>query len=181
MTRLSIKEIYERWLSPRGANGIAGDTAIYATAIALAESGGDTHAISPSHDYGLWQINAIHAKQFPVLWPRRFNGYASAKMARAISGDGADWGPWCTAWADPANCGKFLGPYVQHGSPAFGWINAVKSITGDKAGAGGAPRISPGPTPATEEWARIQHLLGHTADDWYGRLATALDTLRRFR
>ena len=71
------------------AGGSAGD-AFMAAEIAMAESGGNPNAISPTADFGLWQINASHGAE-ATLNPR-----GNAEAAVAISSDGGNWGPWTT-------------------------------------------------------------------------------------
>lgn len=77
-----------------------------ATAIALAESGGNErahNAVAPDDSYGLWQIN-----MYGELGPARRTqfGIASndalydigtnARAMAAISSNGTNWGPWST-------------------------------------------------------------------------------------
>ncbi len=64
--------------------------AFMAAEIAMAESGGNPNAISPTDDYGLWQINASNGS-LATLDP-----YENAKSAIALSDDGANWGAWTT-------------------------------------------------------------------------------------
>lgn len=70
---------------------------IIATAIALAESGGQiavTHKnLNGSTDYGLWQINSVHT-QFDTK--KLLTAAYNAQAAYKISGAGADWTPWTT-------------------------------------------------------------------------------------
>jgi soluble lytic murein transglycosylase-like protein len=61
-----------------------------AAQIATAESGGNPDAISPTDDYGLWQINASHGAQATL------NPTLNAEAAVAISSDGTNWTPWTT-------------------------------------------------------------------------------------
>jgi LysM repeat protein len=61
-----------------------------AAEIALAESGGNPDAVSPTNDYGLWQVNASNGS-LATLNPR-----ANARSAVVISRDGADWSAWTT-------------------------------------------------------------------------------------
>jgi LysM repeat protein len=65
--------------------------AFMAAEIAMAESGGRQYAVSPTDDYGYWQINASHGPSMAT-----FNAYGNAKAAIAISGDGTNWSPWTT-------------------------------------------------------------------------------------
>lgn len=63
--------------------------AFIAAEIAMAESGGYSGAISPTDDFGLWQINGSNAGASldPVV---------NARAAIAISDNGANWSPWTT-------------------------------------------------------------------------------------
>lgn len=68
-----------------------------ATAIALAESGGDTAATNRntngSYDYGLWQINTVHGGL--LNQGDKFNPLDNAKMALSVyKGAGNKWTPW---------------------------------------------------------------------------------------
>jgi LysM repeat protein len=66
------------------------DAAFMAAEIAMAESGGNPNAISPTDDYGLWQINASNGA-LATLDP-----FQNAKSAIILSHDGTDWDPWTT-------------------------------------------------------------------------------------
>jgi LysM repeat protein len=74
--------------------------AFMAAEIAMAESGGNQYALSPTDDYGYWQINASHG---PAL--ATFNAIGNAKAAIVISDDGQDWDPW-TTYVDGAYAGR---------------------------------------------------------------------------
>jgi hypothetical protein len=68
-----------------------------ATAVALAESGGDTnatnHNTNGSYDYGIWQINTVHGGL--LNQGDKFNPLDNAKMALTIwKGAGNKWTPW---------------------------------------------------------------------------------------
>jgi LysM repeat protein len=65
--------------------------AFRAAEIAMAESGGRQYALSPTNDYGYWQINGSHGPAEAT-----FNPMGNAKAAIAISDDGSNWGPWTT-------------------------------------------------------------------------------------
>ena len=71
------------------AGGSAGE-AVMAASIAMAESGGNPNAISPTNDYGLWQINGSHGAQATL------NPLGNAEAAVSISGNGSSWGAWTT-------------------------------------------------------------------------------------
>jgi LysM repeat protein len=64
--------------------------AFTAAEIATAESGGNPNAISPTDDYGLWQINASNGALATL------NPYANAKSAIILSDDGTNWDAWTT-------------------------------------------------------------------------------------
>ena len=65
--------------------------AFMAAEIATAESGGSQYALSPTNDYGYWQINGSHGPAEAT-----FNPVGNATAAIAISDDGTDWYPWTT-------------------------------------------------------------------------------------
>jgi LysM repeat protein len=64
--------------------------AFMAAEIAMAESGGDPNAISPTDDYGLWQINASNGALATL------NPLQNAKSAVTLSDNGTNWDPWTT-------------------------------------------------------------------------------------
>lgn len=64
--------------------------AFLAAEIATAESGGNSGAISPTGDYGLWQINISHGAEASL------DPVVNVRAAIAISGNGTNWGPWTT-------------------------------------------------------------------------------------
>jgi LysM repeat protein len=73
------------------AAGGSSSEAFMAAEIAMAESGGNQYALSPTNDYGYWQINGSHGPGQAT-----FNALGNAEAAVAISDDGRDWGPWTT-------------------------------------------------------------------------------------
>ncbi len=75
------------WEAAGGTHG----EAFMAAEIAMAESGGNQYALSPTDDYGYWQINASHGPSMAT-----FNAMGNAKAAISISDDGHDWDPWTT-------------------------------------------------------------------------------------
>ena len=64
--------------------------ALMAAEIARAESGGNPNAISPTDDFGLWQINGSNGSLATL------NPLQNAKSAITLSDDGTNWGPWTT-------------------------------------------------------------------------------------
>jgi len=75
------------WEAAGGSHG----EAFMAAEIAMAESGGNQYALSPTDDYGYWQINASHGPAMAT-----FDAIGNAKAAISISDDGSDWGAWTT-------------------------------------------------------------------------------------
>jgi len=84
-------------LSCNGLEGLWEDAggsraeAFMAAEVAMAESGGRQYALSPTDDYGYWQINVSHGPAQAT-----FNPIGNAKAAIAISDDGGDWAAWTT-------------------------------------------------------------------------------------
>jgi len=64
--------------------------AFMAAEIAMAESGGNQYAHSPTDDFGYWQINGVHGSL------ATYDPYGNARAAVIISSDGTDWYPWTT-------------------------------------------------------------------------------------
>jgi hypothetical protein len=81
---LSAAQIGQLWLSAGGSAG----TEQTAICIAEHESSGNTQAVSPSDDFGVWQIHAD---------PAALNPMVNAKTAVQMSDDGTNWSAWTTA------------------------------------------------------------------------------------
>jgi hypothetical protein len=64
--------------------------AFMAAEIAMAESGGNQYALSPTADYGYWQINVSNGAL------ATFNAYGNARSAIILSDDGTNWDAWTT-------------------------------------------------------------------------------------
>jgi hypothetical protein len=73
----------------RNAGGSSGE-AFTAAEIAMAESGGNPNAISPTDDFGLWQINGSHGSMATL------DPLGNARAAVSISNGGSSWGAWTT-------------------------------------------------------------------------------------
>ena len=80
------------------AGGNPGD-AVTAASIAMAESGGNQFAVSPTNDYGYWQINASNGALATT------DPMGNARAAIQLSGDGSNWGAW-TTYTSGAYSGK---------------------------------------------------------------------------
>jgi hypothetical protein len=117
MATLTPQEIASYWL---GAGGSQASASI-AVAVALAESNGDPNAHSTTQDFGLWQINLGNLQRMGLTPADAVNPGINAQLAVKLSKAGANWGDWCTAWANPSrDCasGALAGP--QPGSAAAG-------------------------------------------------------------
>jgi LysM repeat protein len=84
---LSCSGLESLWEAAGGSSG----EAFMAAEIAMAESGGNQYALSPTNDYGYWQINGSHGPAEAT-----FNPIGNAKAAIAISYDGTNWDAWTT-------------------------------------------------------------------------------------
>ena len=84
---LGCTGLEELWEDAGGAHA----DAFIAAEIAMAESGGRQYALSPTDDYGYWQINASHGPEEATFSP-----LGNARAAIAISDDGTDWYAWTT-------------------------------------------------------------------------------------
>ena len=84
---LSCAGLEDLWEDEGGAHA----EAFMAAEIAMAESGGRQFALSPTDDFGYWQINVSHGPAEAT-----FNPAGNAKAAIAISDDGRNWDPWTT-------------------------------------------------------------------------------------
>jgi len=80
------------------AGGNAGDAQM-AASIAMAESGGNQYAVSPTNDVGYWQINESNGSLATT------DPYGNARAAIQLSDDGSNWGQW-TTYASGAYEGK---------------------------------------------------------------------------
>lgn len=124
---LTIPEIAELWIEAGGSRSHVID----AVSVALAESGGRPDAVSPSHDYGVWQINRIHFGNGIINSANWDDPLVNARAAVKISGAGANWAAWCTAWVHPeGNCGHGHLTHPQHGSPAAQQTVVVEVVLG---------------------------------------------------
>lgn len=82
-----------------------GDIFDQAWNVSQCESGHDPGAISPGGgNYGLFQINYVHADDFKAVTGKPYyNGaldaFANAKYARHLYDTSGGWGPWSCRWA----------------------------------------------------------------------------------
>ena len=84
---LSCSSLEALWVAAGGRTSAK----FTAAEIAMADSGGSQFALSPTNDFGYWQINGGHG---PAL--ATYNPIGNAKAAIAISSNGTNWSPWTT-------------------------------------------------------------------------------------
>lgn len=141
--RLTVRQLYQLWVQAGGKPQYA----VPAISVALAESGGNVDAHSPTDDWGLWQINGTNFGHFGVNSRTVMDPLTNARIAVSMSGGGQNWAAWCTAWANPArNCGHGNLPNPQPGSAAYPHMVQVASQLGTVPPTGGTPT---GPAPKT--------------------------------
>lgn len=111
----------------------AGGNPVYspmAAAISQAESGGNSANAgfnsNGTIDRGLWQINSTHGSQ------SSFDIMTNARAAVAISNNGTNWRPWCTAYSDGA-CGSKGGTYLGAGAPYQKYLGDIGVAGGSNA------------------------------------------------
>jgi LysM repeat protein len=83
---LSCSGLEQLWEAAGGSPSAAH----MAAEIAMAESGGNQYAHSPTDDYGYWQINASNGSL------ATYDPYGNARAAITLSHDGTSWSPWTT-------------------------------------------------------------------------------------
>jgi LysM repeat protein len=64
--------------------------AFIAAEIAMAESGGNQYAHSPTNDFGYWQINGSNGAL------ATYDAFGNARAAIILSQNGTNWSPWTT-------------------------------------------------------------------------------------
>jgi hypothetical protein len=154
MARLTAQQI--AWYAQQA--GFPSEEIARATAVALAESGGDpaaTHTnTNRSVDYGLWQINSVHGGL--LNQGDKFNPLDNAKMAHTVwQGAGGKWTPW-SAYNNGSSQGFIAqatlaaAKPVPPASPAGASATAGATASGAPAEAGGttqgsAPAVTPNP------------------------------------
>ena len=154
MAKLTVQQI----AGYAQAAGFPPEELARATAVALAESGGDpaaTHAnTNGSVDYGLFQINSVHGGL--LNQGDKFNPLDNAKMALTVwRGAGNSWTPWAaynngTSQGFMAQATLAAAKPVPPASPAGATAVGTGTASGAPAGAGGtaegsAPAVTPNP------------------------------------
>ncbi len=99
MTTLSAQSMFDLWVHNGGRYDI--NVIIDALSVALAESGWSTTARNTRqvpNDYGLYQINGVHFGSVGINANNWRDPNVNTRAAIAISANGTNWAPWCTAW-----------------------------------------------------------------------------------
>lgn len=178
MTVRSVSNIAAIWLF----NGGAREHMVVATAVAEAESGGNDAAISPSQDYGLWQINLVNFRQLGLNTQTALDPNRSARAAIIMSGNGTNWAAWCTCWQNPArDCGHGFLPIPQPNTPAGERLANVASILHSVPPHVNGTAAQPGLHQAGLGWQAVQHFMGPYARARYASYANARTAIRRIR
>lgn len=130
--------------------GFTGSDLVTAVAVALAESGGNPRAVSSTGDYGLWQINRVHAEL--LASGDRFNPADNARMAYRVWMDaGRSWRPWVAY-----TTGRHLA-YVGRARKAAG--NPRSSTGGMASIPVGSPSVNASVLTAPGTWLRVAMFL----------------------
>jgi len=164
------------------ASGGAPQNELWAAAVATAESGGTSTAVSSSGDYGLWQIHlAVHVGDGGISYSNWMTPVYNAYAAITISGNGTNWGPWCTAWDNPATCGRGVLSVPQTTSPAAKAYNQI--VTTGAAAIPGTTTTTvvqqEAPTP-TAEWTNWRGWIKGYYPPMVDRLASLAQAFDRF-
>ena len=152
MARLTVQQI----AGYAQAAGFPPEELARATAVALAESGGDpaaTHVnTNGSVDYGLWQINTVHGSL--LNQGDKFNPLDNGKMALTVwRGAGGKWTPWSvynsgTSQGFMAQATLAAAKPVPPASPAGASAAAgatASGVPGEAGGTASAPAVTPNP------------------------------------
>jgi len=117
-------------------------------AIALAESSGDSNAVSPAGAISLWQVMPFWAGELGMTVADLFVPLDNARAARSISGGGFHVGAWDTCYNPPESAAdrKDL-TWPETGSPAW---NILHDNGGGSSG-GGSTAPYGGATPADRQ------------------------------
>jgi hypothetical protein len=153
--KLGIREIYE---AARAA-GFNPDQATTWTAIALAESGGETTARNPNGEdsNGLWQIN-IAPNVRTNIWGDLTDPLVNARAAYDISRQGTDMRPWTTTHASNAGTAADYRTYLDD-------VSAVTGYTGDPRGVEGYGSPLPDPLPPSGPYTDAAMPMSYDAID----------------
>lgn len=163
MPVLTIPEIAGAWQSA-GATQIGIDRRIEFAAICLAESGGNTDAVSPAGALGLWQVMPFNFAPLGLDVNQWRDPFVNARAALLLSNQGQNCAAWDSCYNDIAASGRFgFLNWPQPQSSAFGFLSQVSLALG-RPGAptqpqgGQSPAITPNFNAAGAAWGQLQDL-----------------------
>jgi hypothetical protein len=172
----TISNIANFWLRAGGSPAHM----VAAVSVSQAESGGNSSAISPSNDWGLWQINIVNFHWLGVSTGTIRDPLVNAHCAVVMSGNGTNWAPWCTCWTNPArDCGHGNLPLPQRGSPAEAWLTYVAHILKVIPPVRNPGVDGPGQYDATQGYNAIRQFVGPDARAKYRRAQSIRNAIRR--
>lgn len=178
MSRYNIPQLAAVWVK------YGGDPRFRAIAagVATAESGGNQYAISPSSDYGLWQINSMHFGSIGINSVNWSNDDVQVHAAMALSGNGTNWAAWCTCWSNPGpNCGHGYLPYPQNPSPAYGpWQEAQQLLGTGRTQLPGTGPVG-GAESVADAWGQYANFVGPYAKNVFNSFQSTQRAIARLR
>lgn len=179
MPGMTVDQIKALWIQAGGNPVYAG----VAAAFALAESAGNPNAThsngNGSIDRGLWQINSTHGTQSTL------DPLGNAKAAVAISNNGLNWRPWCTAYTD-GKCGQSGGTYNIAAGSGSSVGKFIAQATGGKLPDPStvlSGQITPGANPladparAAADAASVDGFLNGVMSDFYMTINVVLNNI----
>lgn len=176
MSRLSPSQIGAVWLR----NGGAAAHIVVAVAVCIAESGGDTDVVSPSLDYGLWQINQRNLAPQGLTTVTARDPDRNAQVAIRMSGNGTNWGAWCTCYTHPeGQCGSLYLPLPQPNSYAANNLGyAAQALNESPPDLGPTPDIST-ESGVTYAWQYWRDVIGKFSRDTFNSMTDTINAVRR--
>lgn len=141
MTILSAASMAAHWTG----NGGPGNRTVAWLAVALAESGWDTEAVSPANALGLYQILGSNFAGLGLPESGWDVPDINSRAAVLLSGGGMNFAPWDTAYRDINASGRYsFLAWPESGSAAFNLMGLVAARLGSGFGGGTAPPAQPG-------------------------------------
>lgn len=167
---LSPSQVANIWLFAGGSRAHM----VMAVAVAFAESGGNADAISPSSDYGLWQINSLWIGHWNLRWNNWYQPGINADAAIQISGNGSNFAAWCTMWADPGrDCGHGYITYPQRGSPVAYELPRVEQALGHYVAPSGGGGNEPSTATSQSTWSGFARYINQDSRQQYAGISWA--------
>lgn len=175
MTILSARDVFNVWVRQGGLKS----RGVEFTAIATAESGRNTVAVSPVGALGLWQIMPFNFGAVGLDESYWRNADTNARAAVLLSGKGNNCAPWDTCYADIQKSGRYAYlDWPELGSAAQSLIQDIVSELGSNPGQGGPPgQHTSLPTTAQGAQAALQEtirILDHDLGNYRNRFNKVL-------